>query len=527
VQEQSAINGGGGPAGLTTGGATPRRETGAWEELREAPVAQRYWLVALVMIGLTLPSFLVAPVAGHLAVGLVYLLAVVLMALVVGRGPTVFGAVLSALFWDYFFVPPIAHLRIDSVPDAVTFCLYLVTAVLLGEIAARMSAQGRALRHAEEQARTLYELTRGLAHGGTMDDMARQAVEVTGAAFGAKVVVLLRGASGELSFHAHPASTYDMPGPEQPVAERAFESGRMTGRFTKKDAQADALYVPLTAGKGAVGVMGLAPEGSEPITPRQMRVLDVFAQQIAMALDRQRTREEADEARARAKTEQLSRALLEAMSQEMREPIRAIRRAAEKTFGPGNADLSGIQRGTLREIGQAVKRLDELAWKLDQLALLEAGRVTPKPELCDVSEVLRSALAESTPELAAHKVELELPRSAPPVWIDRQMLMQALRNLLANVAAHTPAGTLVQLSARVKAGILFMGVADRGPGIPVHILPRMFEKFSRAGGRTSGAGLGLCVAKGLVECLGGHLLAENRQGGGAMFTIRLPVKSAV
>jgi two-component system sensor histidine kinase KdpD len=488
---------------------------------------QQYWRATWAVLGITLPTFLVSRWTGQLPVALIYLLAVVAMALFFGRGATMYAAVLSALFWDFFFVKPVSHFRIATVEDASMIGLYLVIALVLGEIAARLTAQERATRHAGEEATALYGLVRGLAEAGNLDELERETVRLAGEAFESGVVVLLKDPLGRLSFHAHPASTYDMPGPEQPVADRAFEEGRMTGRFTKIEPKSEALYVPLVTARGVVGVMGLAVAGEFSLTRRQQRLLDVFAQHIALALERHQSREESGRIRSRAEAEALGRVLLNSMSHEIRDPVAAIRSAATKLAGFGDIRLTQVQQAILGQVEIAAELLDRLAGKVHDVNRLESGQVLPNLEMCNVPGLLNAALRESRRELARHKVELHVPPKTPPVRMDFDLMRQALGYLLANAVSHTPAGTVVNVSARVRDGFLLISVADRGPGIPLEAVPRVFDKFYRASeSRPGGTGLGLSVVKGFVECQGGEVHAANRHGGGAVFTIRLPVKAA-
>ena len=144
--------------------------------------------------------------------------------------------------------------------------------------------------------------------------------------------------------------------------------------------------------------------------------------------------------------------------------------------------------------------------------------------MCDVTDLVHVVVKEARRDLARHQLEVQLAPNLPLVQMDFVLMQEALKNLLSNAALHTPPGTLVQISARVRDGALLLTVADRGRGIPPESLPRLFDKFYRAPGAcTGGTGLGLSVAKGFVEAQGGRLMAENRPDGGALFTISLPV----
>jgi two-component system sensor histidine kinase KdpD len=184
--------------------------------------------------------------------------------------------------------------------------------------------------------------------------------------------------------------------------------------------------------------------------------------------------------------------------------------------------MSGAQQTMIAEIQEATERLNRLVGKVLDVSRLESGHVNPKITLCDVGDLVHMAVKETRKELAGHKLAVEIAPGLPLVRGDFVLLQEALKNLLSNAAIHTPPGTAVQVSARVRDGDLLLAVADRGPGISPEALARVFDKFYRAStAPTGGTGLGLSLVKGFVEAHGGRVKAENRVDGGAIFTIRL------
>jgi two-component system sensor histidine kinase KdpD len=287
--------------------------------------------------------------------------------------------------------------------------------------------------------------------------------------------------------------------------------------------QLETLFLPLTTGGRTLAVMGLNLGDSPPLSSQQRDLLQGFSQQIALALDRQRLREQSENSKLVAESERLSKALLNSMSHEIRTPLAAIQ-TATATLSELEEPLSEAQRSLLGEIQEATGRLDALVGKVLDITRLETGAVKPKLKLCDVNDLVHLAIKDTRKVLKNHKVELDLAPRLPLVLVDYVLLQEALKNLLANAAHHTPGGTAVQVSVRAKDGMLLLTVADRGPGIPPALINRIFDKFWRGiNAPTGGTGLGLAIVKGFVESQGGEVTAENRAGGGAAFTIRLPL----
>jgi two-component system sensor histidine kinase KdpD len=463
---------------------------------------------------------------GHRAIALIYLLGMVLMALIIGRCPMLLAAALTALCFDFFFLPPVGNFHISSVEDAIMLAMYVAVALVLGQLTARIRTQEQVERQREQYATAMYRLTQQLVEATGLDELVIRLVRHLEGVFGVRVAVLLPDRSQHSSFRVHSASTYEIAGPEQPIAAWAFEHGKQAGRFTERQPETGALFIPLVTGGTTIGVVGLAL-GSPP-SAQQRALLEGISQQVALALDRHRLREVSANARLLAESERLAKALLNSMSHEIRTPLAAIQGATGNLLEPQEPELSSGQLSMVAEIQQAAERLNGLVGKVLDITRLESGSIKPKLTLCDMQDLVQVTLKEVRKTLAQHNLTVEIAPSLPLVRADFVLLQQALTNLLANAALHTPKGTAIQLTARVRSGDILLAVADRGPGIPAESLPRLFEKFYRApGAPTGGTGIGLSLVKGFIQAQGGRVTAENRLGGGALFTIRLPVGETV
>jgi two-component system sensor histidine kinase KdpD len=230
----------------------------------------------------------------------------------------------------------------------------------------------------------------------------------------------------------------------------------------------------------------------------------------------------AEQTRLFAESERLSRALLNSISHELRTPLAAITSAATALSDANDAPKE--QRGILlSEIQEANARLNRIVGNLLDVARLESGKVVPRLDWHDARDLVQTTLRELKHELSSHPIKLDLPSEPMLVRLDFSLAQHALANLLVNAASHTPPGTPVEVQAQSANSSLLLSVADRGPGIPAELLPRVFEKFFRApNAPAGGSGLGLTIAKGFVEAHGGSIVAANRPSGGAVFTLRFP-----
>ena len=450
--------------------------------------------------------------------GLVFLLAVVLLALKVGRGPVLFAGALSALAWNYFFLPPRFTFVIATVEDGILFGLYFVVAIVLGQLVARIRLQEEAERRREERATALYEMSRDLAEATSREEIVWQLVAQITRSFNAPIAVVLPENN---KLFVHPDSSLALSEKELSVADWAFRQRKAAGRFTDNLPGAEALHLPLATERKAFGILAVGfPD--KRLTLAQRDLLETFARQAALVLDRVELRTAAEQARLLAESEKFSRTLLNSISHELRTPLAASTSAASALAAAETAPPEQ-RRALIGEIQEANARLNRVVGNLLDVARLESGQVRPRLDWHDARDLVQTTLRELQRELAAHPVKLDLPSAPLLVRLDFSLAQHALANLLLNAANHTPANTPIEVSAQLANDQLALSVADRGPGIPPEWLPRIFDKFFRAPtAPTGGSGLGLTIVKGFVEAHGGTITVTNRPGGGVMFTLNFP-----
>ena len=487
-------------------------------------LAWKQYLVSLgIIIAVTILNAFLDPFIGRRAVALDFLLVVVVLALFVGRGPVLMSAALSALLWDFFFLPPYHTFYITTFEDAIMFAMYFVVAVVMGELIARFRTQEKAERRREERTTALYLLTRELADAVALDGIVKAVVRHIKKLFDAETAVVLADAAGQLAGQPVAGSSFNPDEKELSVAAWVFHHQQRAGQFTDNLPLSKALYLPLATPAGVMGVIGVRL--SQPTAPslEQNNLLEALVRQAALVIDRQRLHDAAEQSRLAAESERLGKTLLDSISHEMRTPIAAITSAAG-TLNEATLARPGFAIALVNEIKEAVARLDRLVGNLLDIARVESGHVKPKLDWCDVADLINVTVKSVQKELSRHKLELVIPSPLPLVRMDFVLMEQALANLLLNAAVHTPAGTPIRVTAKVQDEELALTVADQGPGIPPECIPKIFDKFYRApGALTGGSGLGLSIVKGFVEAQHGRVQVVNQPGGGAAFTLYLPL----
>ncbi|MBE2268403.1 MAG: sensor histidine kinase KdpD [Anaerolinea sp.] len=482
---------------------------------------RQYVYAALVIALVTLLSLPIEPFLGYQAIGLIELFAVLVIAAYLGRGPAVLAATVSALTWDILFIPPVYTFQVVNLEDYFVLGLYFVIALFAGNLTARLRQQEMQARALAERTLALYRLARQTSTAVNMDDILRSAVDEIGRVFNAEVAIFL-SVNGLLALEAHGCSTLHITEKDFSIAKWAFDNGKPAGRYTDTLPLANATYLPLLTPSGTVGALGIRTRDDSRLTRDAENQLDTFARQIALVIEREMLDEAAEKAAMLQASEQFATSLLNSISHEFRTPIAAITGASSSLLDP---KLPDDAKGALVEdIEEAADRLNWLVGNLLDMTRLESGRVQPKLEWCDVSDLIGSAVRFMGKRVRGRPIKIAIAPNLPLVQMDFGLMEQVIANLLHNAVSYTPPETPIEISAAVEDESLCLRVADHGEGIAAEALERIFDKFYRSPGVASGGtGLGLSIAKGFVEAHGGMIQVANRAGGGAEFTIRLPM----
>jgi two-component system, OmpR family, sensor histidine kinase KdpD len=480
----------------------------------------REYIIALGIIFAITALGLFLPTDYYLSIGLVYLLAVILLSLWVGRWPILAAGVLSALTWDYLFIPPRFTLYISKTEDYILFGTYFVVALVSGQFTARIRAQSRNERLREEHATALLQLTRALAGSKTLDEAVFAALRQVDELFGAQTALEFVGETGE-DPAAHFAGSYVLDEKERSVAEWTFHNRRNAGRFTDTLPTCAGYYVPLLREDKAVGVLGIKVPVEKTLTLAQRDLLEAFARQLALIIEREHLRAASERERILVESDKLHRTLLESVSHELRTPLAVISSVTENL---PNADAT-LRGNLIAEQRTALHRLNRLVGSLLDQIRLEGGVLKPFFDWCDATDLVRAAVENTRDALTGHPLEIVIQENMPSVRSDFALTEQALANLLLNAAHHTPIGTPVSIKVGIEndGKSVFLTVADRGPGFPIGFREQLFKKFTRGpNAPTGGLGLGLSIVRGFITAQGGDVILDDNPGGGARITLHLP-----
>ena len=495
------------------------------------PFDPRAYGYALLAVAAALGvSALIEPRLGIENVDLVFLTAVVAVAVRYGLVPSLVASIASSLCYNFFFLPPIYTFTITDPTNVAAFVLFTIVAVIVSHVAARGRTEAVIAHSRVRTVESLYAFSRKLAGTGTMDDVLWASAYQTALMLKVRVVLLLPEA-GAITVKAGYPPEDTLGDADLAAATWAWENNRAAGRGSDTLPGAKRLFVPMRTGRGAIGVVGIDSDKPGPLlTPDQRRLLDALIDQSALAIERVSLVEDLERAKRSAEADRLRQALLTSISHDLKTPLAAVLGTAGTLRNLSDRLTEAQKSELLANIIDESERLNRFIANLLDMTKLESGAVVPNTALLDPSEVVGTALTRTAKILARHRVEVDLAAGLPMLELDAVLFEQVLFNLLDNAAKYAPAGTLIRIQGWRDGDAVCLAVSDEGDGIPPADLERIFDKFYRAqkGDQVrAGTGLGLAISRGFVEALHGTIMAANRTDrSGAAFTIRLPVPAA-
>ena len=458
---------------------------------------------------------------------MVYLLGVVVAAVRYGRGPSILVAVLGVGAFDFFFVPPFLTLHVADTQYLLTFAVMLIVGLTISNLTAGIRQQARVARYREERMSALYGMTRELAASQTEDAVLRVGVKHVAETFVSQTVLLLPDADGRIRYPVKESMHGSLHGADLGVAQWVYDRSQPAGLGTDTLAGAEAHYIPIIAAAEALGVAAILPANPRRLfVPEQHRLLEVFINQIGLALERVRLTQQAGAVEIRVESERLRNSLLSAISHDLRTPLATIVGAASSLAEQRNLD-DATRSDLARAIHDEARRMTRLVNNILDMARLEGGVIKLDKQWYPLEELTGGVLTRLKNRLQDHPVRMDLPPNLPWLYADAVLIEQVIENLIENAVKYTPEGTPITLSAQVRDREFEVSVADRGPGLASGDEERVFDKFYRARheGSQSGVGLGLTICRAIVEAHGGRVWAEHNPQGGAVFRFVLPIDS--
>lgn len=484
-----------------------------------------YGLALLAAIAATGLAWAVSQALELPNISLVFLAAVLLVAVRSSLGPALFCAGLSFLAYDFLFIPPTFSLTIERQEDVLTLLFFLLMAGLTGNLASRQRRQLEALRDTQAETTALLDLSRKLTAATDRQAVLSAAVQQFAPWADVEVCLLARSKDGVWKVEA--GAQRLLADQERAAAEWSWQHGLPAGLGTDTLPGGRWWWMPLSGEEGPLALLGVSPRDEAPLPAGRRRLIAALGQPLAQALDRAQLAEDLEAARLHGETEQLRSALLASVSHDLRTPLTAMRGSIDSLLALGEAIPLADRRELLEGTRDEAERLDRYIQNLLDMTRLGHGGLKLARDWVAPVDIVASALQRLRPVLAPLRLETHVPEPLPLLYVHAALIEQALVNVLENAARFSPGNGRLQVSVEADEAELRFAVSDQGPGIPPEERDKIFDMFYTAargdrGGQ--GTGLGLAICQGMVGAHGGRVtVGEGLDGQGATLTLHLPL----
>lgn len=492
------------------------------------------YIAAILVTGLaTALSAYASRYLDHSNLIMMYLLSIVYIATRFGRGPSIIASILSVAEFDYFCVEPRYHLGTTDWQYIITFTVMLTIAILITTLTSEVQAQAELARSREKRSEALRALTTELSVTRGRDKLVEVALRHMRTFFDAMVGIYLPDLDGRLFEYTADHGLVKIERPDNEIASWVYENKQSCGLGKGPFATAASLYIPLLATQGIVGVLQASPRGESRLNlSDDFQLLETFAHQTALCIEVALFAERTQDAAIQIEREQLRNALLSSVSHDLRTPLATIT-GASSSLVEDRSTLSDSQKQELSQvIFEEADHLNNLVRNLLEMTKLESGPLTVKKTWHSIEELVGSSMTRLERHLKNRLVHIHVPRELPLVAFDDILLQQVFLNLLENALKYTPDGSPIDIDAGLepkdKPEWVVVNFSDRGPGLKEGEEDKIFIKFYRSATASQhmGVGLGLAICRAIIKAHGGTISARNREGGGSIFCLKLPIEGS-
>ncbi|MBV6825610.1 sensor histidine kinase KdpD [Pseudomonas sp. PD9R] len=484
---------------------------------------------ALALVATVLASGLAWAVASVLPlpnISLVFLAAVLLVAVRSSLGPALACAALSFLTYDFLFIPPNFSFSIQREEDVLTLLFFLLMAALTGNLAARQRRQLQALRDTQEETTELLDLSRKLTAATDRQAVVSAAAQHLDGWSDLQICLLNR--DGQSGWKIETGGPLEFTEAERAAADWAWQHDQPAGAGTGTLPFGRWWWWPLSVEEGPLALLGVCAKEGQTLSGQRRRLLTALSQPLAQALARAQLADDLEAARLHGETEQLRSALLASVSHDLRTPLTSMRGSIDSLLALGEAIPLEDRRELLEGTRDEAERLDRYIQNLLDMTRLGHGALKLARDWVSPADIVGSSLNRLRAVLAPLQVSVEVPAELPLLYVHAALIEQALINVLENAARFSPSHGRLELRAGADDEELFFSVSDEGPGIPEAERAKIFDMFYTAargdrGGQ--GTGLGLAICQGMVGAHGGRIsVADGIEGRGTCITLHLPLQ---
>lgn len=483
------------------------------------------YILTVIIIGAT--ALIFAPLSdtqNYHVVSFILLFVVLILSTFLRLGPVLLASTLSAIVWNYFFIPPHNTFNIEKTEDILIFGLFFIIALINGVLITRVHRQEKLTREREKRTNALFQLTKELSRSSGIDEILKVASAEIRNHFLVNPIFLLQDGNNTL-YKADILPGDSHKGQEGlNAAKWAFSHSSTAGAYTNIFPSSELTFYPMLGTRLNPGVV--AVKHNKSFLDDHKSYWDTFLAQISSALEREFLGQLAQKVRFLDESHRLYKTLFNSISHELRIPVATIMGASDSILNSSNS--MEVHSALCQEIFTASLRLNRLIENLLNMTRLESGHIRVRLDWYDINDLINKVTEDLKDDLEPFSLKIIIPDEMPLIKIDFGLMEQVLYNLLLNSTQYAPVSSEITLKTGYCDRKLIVEVIDNGPGLPETHIKNIFNKFFRIeGSRAGGLGLGLSIVKGFIEAHNGEITAENNAEGGAKFSILIPSEKPV
>jgi two-component system sensor histidine kinase KdpD len=472
----------------------------------------RFVIVLVIVAGITIFFREALPEVNQTTVALSFLMAILAVSAVWGMAVSAFMSVAAMLAFNYFFLPPVGTLTIADPQNWIALFAFLVTAVVGSQLSGRMRREADAANQRRREIEKLYVFSQKLLGEGNVIQLLNAIPNHMAEAFEA----------GAASLFLADKNKFYRSGRGVPQLDEEKMKAAFSHDEPSVDAQRGFCFAPVRLGLRPIGSFGTFG------TPLSRETLEAAGTLIGISIERARAVEQLSKTEADRQGERLKSALLDSITHDFRTPLTSIKASATSLLSTGDQD-AGRRRELLSVIDEECDRLNHLVEEATEIARLESGEVELEFSAVSAEQLIEAALAHCRKALGVREVRVQIALELPPVRADLNRAKEVLVQLIENANLYSPKDRPIAISAEASGNSVMVSVADQGPGIEDLEQGMIFDKFYRGKDQRyliQGTGMGLPIAKAIVEAHGGSISVTSQVGHGSVFSFTLPVEGS-
>ncbi|OQA92238.1 MAG: Sensor protein KdpD [Elusimicrobia bacterium ADurb.Bin231] len=458
----------------------------------------------------------------HTNLAMLYILVVVITSILWGKGPSLVAAILSVLIFDFFFVPPHFSLTVADTEYLITFGTLFIVGTVISSLTLKARKQAETAKNREAHTRALYNMSKDIVQTIGQETLFKMVINHVNKTFDAETAIFVNN-NDKMIVKSGPHDIMNTETDASALME-SFKNGKPAGWNTNLVPEANVYYLPIHTTNNMFGVLGVKFNKKKSPTHEQYRLLETFANQIALAFERNKLADAEQQANSLREREKLHTVFLNSISHDMKTPLAAISGSLSSILNDTNMDETS-KKILLETAYEESTRMNHLVGDLLDMARVEAGALQINKNYAEVKDLIGSSLKQMEKTLKDFTIFVKIPYDLPEISVDFILMTKVLKNILDNAVKHSQNIKEIIVSAYLTGNCIDISIADRGIGIPTDDLEHVFNKFYRVKRPTNydGTGLGLSVCKGIVEAHKGKIRAENFDNGGTIIIISMPL----